>query len=169
MGWLMTVWAFSCFFLGLDPKNWPWLLLLVLLLVLGNQAVTQGKNKLLHAYTPFFFFYKFWTPYKMNTRRVDFMWPRPPLPKYSFGGLWLKNHSDPHRVKYFWEALDLKYPLGHYWGLPRPPWPLTPWTPIGVALWGGGGLNQEGDLMSLTPKCDMFLESQELSHSAQIG
>ena len=52
--------------------------------------------------------------------------PGPPYPTYGgakviLGRLLLKDHSDPHRVKYFWEALDLKFPLDHYWGVPRPP------------------------------------------------
>ena len=35
--------------------------------------------------------------------------------KYFFGGLRLKDHSDPHRVQYSWEVFDLKYPLGFSW------------------------------------------------------
>ena len=35
----------------------------------------------------------------------------------------------------------------------------------------GGGLTEDGDFMSPTPKCDMFLESfcQDLSHSAKLS
>ena len=39
-------------------------------------------------------------------------------------------------------------------GEPQPPDPFPPYTPVG---WPGG-LNEGGYLMSLTPKCDMFLE-----------
>ena len=34
------------------------------------------------------------------------------------GGLWLMDYSDTHRVKYFLEALDLKYMFTYY--APRP-------------------------------------------------
>ena len=43
---------------------------------------------------------------------------------------------------------------------PRPPDPLSPYTPIGGPFWGARGvLYERGDLMCLTPKCNMFLES----------
>ena len=64
------------------------------------------------------------------------------------------EHSDHQRVKYFWEAIDF---LGES---PNPPDPLPPWPLIGGALWGGqGGMKEGGDILSLNPKCDMFLES----------
>ena len=55
----------------------------------------------------------------------------------------------------FWQPLDF---LGES---PNPPDPLPPYTPIGGALWGGarGGTHEGAGIMSLTPKCDMFLES----------
>ena len=43
---------------------------------------------------------------------------------------------------------------------PDPPYHLPPQIPIGGALWGArGGLSEGGDIISPTPKCDMFLES----------
>ena len=43
---------------------------------------------------------------------------------------------------------------------PDPPYPLPPYIPIGGGPMGGqGGMSEGGDIMSLTPKCDMFLES----------
>ena len=45
---------------------------------------------------------------------------------------------------------------------PQNPPPPPPHTPLDAYNRGGamgGGLNERGDLMSLTPKCDMFLES----------
>ena len=44
------------------------------------------------------------------------------------------DHSDPHRVKYFWEALTLKYNFSYSWEVPRPLTPLDPYR-------GGGGGN----------------------------
>ena len=32
-----------------------------------------------------------------------------------------------------------------------------------------GGLNEGGDLMSLTPKCDMFLESPQADQTGNVG
>ena len=42
--------------------------------------------------------------------------------KVFFWGL-MTDQSDPHRVKYFWEALNLKYDFSFSWGVPRPPDP----------------------------------------------
>ena len=53
----------------------------------------------------------------------------------------MKDHFDPNRVKYVWEALDLKNHLGYSLGVPRPPDPYTPYTPM-------GGLKEVGDLIS---------------------
>ena len=87
----------------------------------------------------------------------------PPLwggAKIYFGRLLLIDHSDHHRVNYFCEALYFKYHLGYPWGVPRPPSPVTPLDPYkGGPMGGQGGMSEGGDIMSLTPKCDMFLES----------
>ena len=66
------------------------------------------------------------------------------------------DHSDPNKVKYFLEALDLKYIFSYPWGSPYPPTPYLP-RPLQGDL--QGGLNEGGGFMSPTPKCDMFLES----------
>ena len=54
---------------------WVFLLviLLVVLLVLQGQAVTQGKNKLPQGQFTLDpqYFYRFWTPYKMTRRGAD--------------------------------------------------------------------------------------------------
>ena len=78
-----------------------------------------------------------------------------------FGGLFLIDHCDHHRVKYFCEAVGFKYHLGYPLGVPRPPLPLTPLYPYTGGPYGGarGGMSEGGDIMSLTPKCDLFLES----------
>ena len=46
---------------------------LVVVVVLGFQAVTQGENKLPHAQytTDPQYFYRFWTPYKKTIRGAD--------------------------------------------------------------------------------------------------
>ena len=49
--------------------------------------------------------------------------------------------------------------LGLSLGSPPTP-PLTPLDPYRGGLWGArGGMSEGGDIMCLTPKCDMFLES----------
>ena len=66
------------------------------------------------------------------------------------------DNFDHQGVKYFWETLDFKYHLGFPWGVPQPPNPLPPKMPI----WGPiGGHGCGGHIISLTPKCDMFLDS----------
>ena len=72
------------------------------------------------------------------------------------------DYSDPHRVKYFCEAVGFKYHLGYPWRVPRPPNPLPPKIPIGKGggpIGGPGGHEWGAHIISLTPKCDMFLES----------
>ena len=70
------------------------------------------------------------------------------------------EQNDHSRVKYFCEALGFKYHLGYLWGVPRPPSSLTPLNPYrGGPMGARGGMSEGGDIMSLTPKCDMFLES----------
>ena len=46
--------------------------------------------------------------------------------KVFFVGSLLMDHSDSHRVKYFWGALYLNYNFSYSWGVLRPPDPLTP-------------------------------------------
>ena len=55
----------------------------------------------------------------------------PPLQLPLASTLQLFN-SDSHGVKYFWEALDLKYNFSYSWGVPLPPNPLPPQTSIAV-------------------------------------
>ena len=59
--------------------------------------------------------------------------PQPPYPfppiggaKVFFGGVMTDWPFWPHRVKYFWGALDLKYNFSYSWGVPWPPNPLAP-------------------------------------------
>ena len=81
--------------------------------------------------------------------------------KYILGVI-TNGQNDHNTVKYFCEALGFKYHLGYPWGVPRPPLPLTPLDPYrGGGPYGGpgGGLSEEGDIMSPTPNCDVFLES----------
>ena len=46
-----------------------------------------------------------------------------------------------------------------------------PIAPYGGPYGGGtrGGLNEGGDFMSLTPKCDMFLESPRADPTGNVG
>ena len=53
----------------------------------------------------------------------------------------MMDHSDHPRVKYFWEALDLKYHFGYPWVDPRPPGPHTP-LDLYRGVGGGAGLNE---------------------------
>ena len=46
------------------------------------------------------------------------------------------DHSDPNKVKYFLEALDLKYIFSYPLGAPYPPPPLTPLDPYRGAYRG---------------------------------
>ena len=66
------------------------------------------------------------------------------------------DHSDPKIVKYFWKLLTSNIISVIFGGL-LTPLSLTPLDPYRGAYWGG--LNEGGNLMYLTPKCDMFLES----------
>ena len=59
--------------IGHDHQAHFWVVLLLVVLVVQGQAVTQGENKLPHGqYTldPQYF-YRFWTPYKMTSRGAD--------------------------------------------------------------------------------------------------
>ena len=73
--------------------------------------------------------------------------PDPPNPPYrgreegakiSFWGLWLMDHSNPNRIKYSCEALDLKYILSNSKGGPLTSWPFTDWNIIHGAVQGAG-------------------------------
>ena len=95
-----------------------------------------------------------------------------------FRGIRLNDHSDPHKGKYFCEALDLKYNFDYSLGVPQlptpyPPRPIYGWGPMGgsngsshlcihkqtngLGVWGV--LNEGGDCIPLTPNCYMFLEN----------
>ena len=69
------------------------------------------------------------------------------------------DHSDPNRIKYF-EKLLTQILFQLCFRSPPTPCPLIPLDPFRGALWGARvALNEGGDLMSMTPKCNMFLES----------
>ena len=48
-------------------------------------------------------------------------------------GLEAHSYCMPHRVKCFWEALDLNYNFSYSWGKPATPQPLTP---LDINRWG---------------------------------
>ena len=60
----------------------------------------------------------------------------------------------------FGKLLTSNIMFSYSWGIPQPPNPLPPYTYIGGGgpMGGPGGLNERGDLMSVTPKWDMFSE-----------
>ena len=51
--------------------------------------------------------------------------PNPPYPPYGGAKIFVGGVMT-YGVKYFWEALDLKYIFSYSWGVPRPPDPLPP-------------------------------------------
>ena len=60
--------------------------------------------------------------------------PDPPNPldgkaKVFCWGVWHIDLSYPHGIKYIWQAIDLQYHVIYSWGVPQPPWPLTPLHP----------------------------------------
>ena len=71
---------------------------------------------------------------------------------------------DHQSVKCFWEALTLNVTWTILGESQNFHYPLPPDPPM-------GGLNERGDLMSLAPKCNMFLESlcQELTFITKLG
>ena len=71
------------------------------------------------------------------------------------------DHFDPNGIQYFVKLLTQIY-FQVCFSCPPTPCPLIPLDPYRGALFlggGRGGLYEGGDLMSMTPKCDIFLES----------
>ena len=114
------------------------------LLFLGYQTVTRGKNKLPHGqYTSpqFFFFIDSEPPIKrlVGVPIISAPTSLTPPPPYRGAKLWfLGVITDwpfwPHKVKYCWGDLNLKYNF-----IPSTLKPLSPLDINRGALWGAGG------------------------------